>query len=77
MPVRLGDDVPPGLPTEWVQVGTPIQAIQVQAGGARTVQPFWRPLLGLGLEWDIGWLGTYLLAYLPVFVVLRRALRLP
>ena len=39
---------------------------------------FWAPLAAVGLkDWDAGWLGVYLLCYLPVMVALRRGLRIP
>jgi hypothetical protein len=38
---------------------------------ARECQPFFTPLKKIGISWDIGWLGVYLLAYLPAMAVVR------
>ncbi|MFQ3670297.1 MAG: PEP-utilizing enzyme, partial [Verrucomicrobiia bacterium] len=37
----------------------------------------WTPLAGLGWPVDLGWLGAYLVFYLPPFFLLRWILRLP
>ncbi len=38
---------------------------------------FWQPLRRLGIDWNAGWLMTYIIAYLPLMFLFRRLLRVP
>jgi hypothetical protein len=39
-------------------------------------QRFWVPLPGIGgPAWDFGWLGVYLIAYLPIMALFKKLLR--
>ncbi|MBS3820262.1 MAG: hypothetical protein GVY16_11180 [Planctomycetes bacterium] len=77
MPIRLGDAVPPGAPVALAELPGHIRKVEVVRKVDPSVKPFWRPLRWMGIGWDFGWLGAYLVAYLPGFFLLRRVLRLP
>ena len=38
---------------------------------------FWRPLAWAGVNWDAGWLGLYMVSYLPAMFLAKRLFRLP
>ena len=78
IPVVFGRDYPPG-PRRLVPspaVGWPIYSVTVQYPRPAGRQVFWTPLAPFGWHWDLGWLGVYLLAYLPALWLTRRLLRL-
>ena len=54
--------------------------IRVEAVYPRPLQQrrFWTPLEAVGgAAWDFGWLGVYILSYLPAMVILKRLLHVP
>ena len=55
----------------------PLRALHLEYPAPSRPPVFWRPLQAFGIDWDCGWLGVYLLAYLPVMLALRWALKLP
>ena len=58
--------------------GNPI--LRIEAVYPRPLQQrrFWTPLEAMGgPAWDLGWLGVYILAYLPVMVILKKRLHVP
>jgi uncharacterized membrane protein (DUF106 family) len=38
---------------------------------------FWQPFIWLGWSWDAGWVGLYLVMYLPAMYLARRLLHVP
>ncbi len=65
-------------PQPFVYTGRADAVEQVEViAPSRHVQPFWQPLMWLGIPWDLGWLGLYLVVYLPSLAISRRALRVP
>jgi hypothetical protein len=38
---------------------------------------FWTPFQRWGWKWDVGWLWTYIAAYVPLMFFWRWALRIP
>jgi len=38
---------------------------------------FWRPLAWAGVNWDAGWLGLYMVSYLPAMFLAKRLFRIP
>ena len=38
---------------------------------------FWTPFQFIGITWDLGWLGIYLLIYIPVMFLLKFLLKIP
>jgi pyruvate,water dikinase len=91
VPVRvaLGAGIPPekrvpdgaSLVQLWDNPNTahPIHQIRVAFSGPRVRggDVVWRPFAALGWKADFGWLGAYLVFYLPPFFILRRVLHLP
>ncbi len=88
----LGDTFPPERKEDLGDGKGPVQVVRPADRGApiklvkltyfepkKPGRPiFWAPLARLGwTAWDAGWLLTYLLAYLPVMIVVRWLLRLP
>jgi pyruvate,water dikinase len=74
-----GDAVPPApRALETSESGT-VRAFSVEYREARVRgdRIFWAPFARFGWSWDAGWLGVYLVAYLPLMFLLRFALRLP
>ncbi len=74
-----GDAAPPSPPIAFTSESAPIRELSVEYREARIQDDrvFATPFSRFGWAWDVGWLGVYLLVYLPVMVVVRRALRLP
>jgi hypothetical protein len=76
LPISVGD----GPPRPDKTNGDPDNLVS-----ARVVYPppseaekiFWQPLRLIGINWDFGWLGTYILAYLPAFLIAKRLLSVP
>ncbi len=74
--IVLGERSPPGRVRVETQTG-PLRALHLEYPAPSRPPVFWRPLQAFGIDWDCGWLGVYLLAYLPVMLALRWALKLP
>ena len=74
----LGDACPPEEMTTAPSTG-PIKSLKVEYAPPTRKQIFWSPFFFMGKHrlayFDIGWLGVYLLAYLPVMFVSKRVLR--
>lgn len=59
--------------------GHPIRSVRVtyQQPLVKGGPAFWQPFASLGWNWDPGWLLTYLILYLPIFLILKKLLRIP
>ncbi len=59
--------------------GTVVHEIKVSFLDERRAEEkiFWRPFAWMGWHWDVGWLGVYMVAYLPAMMVMKRVLRVP
>jgi len=56
--------------------GAPLRSLKVVYPPPDAKLTFWAPLSLVGLgDWDLGWLGVYLVSYLPAMFVFRRLLR--
>jgi pyruvate,water dikinase len=75
----LGDAKGPVQVARPADANSPIQLMRVKYSEQkqRNQDVFWAPFAALGWGWDAGWLWTYILAYLPTMLILRRCLRLP
>ena len=74
--VVLGNARPPS-PAEVLAnaPGDPIRSLKIVYPPPETKRTFWTPLSIVGLgDWDLGWLGVYLVSYLPAMFVFRRLL---
>ncbi len=73
-----GDAVPP--PPRFVtgDSSDALRELRVEYREARVRgdREFWTPFARFGWAWDAGWLGVYLIVYLPVMFILRFALSL-
>jgi len=69
--VVLGNQFPPGASSATGGASSPIRELHVVYPGSSQKPVFWQPLTGLGSALDVGWLMTYLLAYLPVLFILQ------
>jgi len=69
--VVLGNQFPPGPSSVTGGAGSPIRQLQIVYPGSSQKPVFWQPLTALGSALDVGWLMTYLLAYLPVLFILQ------
>ena len=54
-----------------------IRQVMIIPPPSRTKPIFWAPFTKIGWAFDFGWLGVYILAYLPPLFILRKVLRLP
>jgi hypothetical protein len=53
----------------------PLRSLKIVYPPRETKPSFWTPLSIVGLPaWDLGWLGVYLISYLPAMFVFRRVL---
>ena len=81
VPVILGNAAPPDMPEVAGDDGSPLRSIRVTYPRSEEKRTFWTPLAFTGIEkvknWDAGWLGVYLVAYIPLMFILRFALKLP
>ncbi|MEO8076168.1 MAG: PEP-utilizing enzyme, partial [Acidobacteriota bacterium] len=84
--VVLGNQYPPGTLAVTGDADSPLKELRVVYPNASRKPVFWQPLRALGPDssaafirrlatLDIGWLGIYLLTYLPVLLILQRLLR--
>jgi hypothetical protein len=81
--VVLGDEYPPA-PKTLAGTGA-LKQVRIVPAGAKQAIVFWRPLVWLGglnlplagklASWDAGWVWLYILAYVPVLLVMRLLLR--
>jgi hypothetical protein len=69
--VVLGNQFPPGASSATGGAGSPIRELKVVYPRSSQKPVFWQPLTALGSALDVGWLMTYLLAYLPVLFILQ------
>jgi len=66
----------PPVPVEIQPDGSPVLALKAIYPRSLHKNVFWAPFSREGrAPWDFGWLGVYLLAYLPAMVVAKRFLR--
>jgi len=82
--VVLGDEYPPA-PKTLAGTGA-LKQVRIIPAGAKQALVFWRPLAWLGglhlplagklASWDAGWVWLYILAYVPVLLVMRSLLRI-
>ena len=69
--VVLGNQYPPGSLAAAGGADTPVKEVRAVYPNSATKQVFWRPFGAV----DIGWLGVYLLTYLPVLFILQALLK--
>lgn len=73
--LAFGKNCPPA-PTEITPGEGPIVSLKAIYPRALTKNVFWAPFDDEnGNPWDFGWLGVYLLAYLPAMIVTKKLLR--
>ncbi|MGL4401855.1 MAG: PEP-utilizing enzyme, partial [Luteolibacter sp.] len=73
--LAFGNAAPPAADEVFFTEG-PVRSLKAIYPRALTKTQFWAPLVtGDGEPFDFGWLGVYLVAYLPTMVVLKRLLR--
>jgi pyruvate,water dikinase len=73
--LAFGTACPP-VPAEVATEQGPIHTLKAVYPRSLYKQTFWTPLQNnLGLSWDLGWLGVYLLTYLPLMIVCKKVLR--
>jgi hypothetical protein len=73
--VVLGNQYPPGALSATGGAGSPITELRVVYPPSSQRPVFWQPLTALGSALEIGWLMTYLLAYLPVLFCLQALIK--
>jgi phosphohistidine swiveling domain-containing protein len=75
----VGDAAPPSPRAIEPNSAGPVHELSVEYREARVRgdRIFWAPFARFGWSWDAGWLGVYLIVYLPVMFALRFILRLP
>ncbi|MBF0196980.1 MAG: hypothetical protein HQL32_04690 [Planctomycetes bacterium] len=75
--LAFGKSVPP--PEATIPLHHPaLKLITVNYPRALQKESFWTPLVSLGgSEYDFGWLGVYLLAYLPIMFIGKFILKVP
>ncbi len=77
MRVAIGSSSPPQAVR---YVGEPLSVQEVRIiypPRLESARIFCRPLHAIGVDWDIGWLGVYILAYVPVMFLIKAILRVP
>lgn len=77
IPLAFGRSVPPA--PRQISCGHPaVESLTVNYPRPLTRRRFWTPLKAVGgPPWDVGWLGLYLLVYLPLLFLAKWALRVP
>jgi hypothetical protein len=84
--IVLGNQYPPGAVSVKGVAGSPVRELHVVYPGSSKKPAFWQPFAGLGsddasgpVRWlaalNIGWLGIYLLTYLPVLFILQALMK--
>ena len=72
----LGDQYPPQVTETAGGRGSPVVSLKLVYNRPDQKRVFWAPLAWLGKpHWEVGWIITYLLAYLPPMFIFRRVLR--
>jgi hypothetical protein len=74
--VVVGDD-PPKLVSA---LGDPTAVIDAQVNyrpRSEADRLFWQPFKAVGWAWDAGWLGAYILIYVPLMILAKFLLRVP
>ena len=74
-PIIFGNSSPSPVSSQPHDLPPPFRALKVESLHAPV--PFWKPFVGIGSEWDAGWLGIYLLSNIPGLLLARVLLRLP
>ncbi|YCM45028.1 PEP/pyruvate-binding domain-containing protein [Verrucomicrobiaceae bacterium 227] len=70
--LAFGKSCPPA-PVEMIPEGGPVKLLKVIYPRALQKNVFWAPFSrSHGDPWDFGWLGVYLLAYLPAMIIVKR-----
>jgi pyruvate,water dikinase len=72
--IRIGESIPPVPEYDEILADTAVQKVQIVYPPNPQKAEFWAPLDRLGWHLDFGWLGTYLLAYLPTMFLAKRLL---
>ena len=73
--LAFGKDCPP-MPIETLSESGPISSLKVVYPRALQKNLFWAPFPSKsGSPWDFGWLGVYLLAYLPAMALTKKLLK--
>jgi rifampicin phosphotransferase len=73
--LAFGNTRPPAL-AEVIPESGPVQLLKATYPRPLQKHKFWSPLPKIGgPAWDFGWLGVYLIAYLPVMMLGKRLLR--
>ena len=72
--IRLGDSIPAIAEYDEILTDNALQKIKIAYPPNPTKSVFWTPFAPLGWAIDIGWLWTYLLAYLPPMFILKKTL---
>jgi hypothetical protein len=67
--IILGDRYP-SRPAELLGDG-PVRSLKVVYPPPEKKPIFWAPLKWLGKSWDAGWLGVYMVVYLPVMFTMK------
>jgi pyruvate,water dikinase len=79
MNLILGNAYPPEPKVIPVPKNSPVISAQLFYNQQRTRESltFWIPFKSIGIGWDLGWLGIYLLIYIPVMFLLKFLLKIP
>jgi hypothetical protein len=85
--MSIGDDRPPPLELQMekgarvlTRPGSGVvHDLRVSFADPRPAgdRAFWRPFAALGWMWDAGWLGLYLVAYVPAMFLFKKLFRIP
>lgn len=70
--MRLGDSIPAVAAFDLIETDSVVQKIEVIYPPNPKKAVFWAPLARYGWPVDFGWLWTYLLAYLPPMLALKK-----
>jgi len=73
--IRLGNTLPAVAEYDLITTESAVQTVEIVYPPNPKKSVFWTPFAKLGWQWDIGWLITYLLAYLPPMFILKRILK--
>ncbi|MEM7791282.1 MAG: PEP/pyruvate-binding domain-containing protein [Verrucomicrobiota bacterium] len=75
--LAFGKGCPPA-PAEMTPPSGPIQLLKAVYPRALQKQYFWAPFKrASGTPFDFGWLGVYILAYLPTMLITKKLLKIP
>ncbi|MFC2081182.1 PEP/pyruvate-binding domain-containing protein [Bacteroidota bacterium] len=75
----LGHEYPPEPKEIAIPENSPIISAELLYNDQRTKESltFWTPLQFIGIAWDLGWLGIYLLIYIPFMFLLKFIFKIP